>query len=99
MSEPKAHRVRGALELRAWRLKTYPLITQAEMGARIGVDLPRYNAYENGRARPGLDCAVKIEHETGGRVQIESWTIDVPEREWDAKAKELSVAQEIAKAS
>lgn len=99
MADQKAHRVRGALDLRAWRLDQKPLITQAEMGSRIGVDLPRYNAFENGRARPGLDCAVKIEHETGGRVQIESWTVEVPEREWASKSKALLEAQEIAKAS
>ena len=79
----KAWRLEGALLLRRWRADA--ALTQSETSARIGVDLPRYNAFENGRARPGLDHAVKIAEVTDGKVPVESWTIAVTEREW-AKA-------------
>lgn len=96
MAEAK-HRLRGALKLREWRLTAAQRITQADMGARIGVDLPRYNAYENGRARPGLDHAVGIKNITG--IEVDAWTEEVPVREWERESRRLDAMQEEAKAA
>jgi transcriptional regulator with XRE-family HTH domain len=96
MTEVK-HRLRGALVLRRWRLESSERITQAEMGARIGVDLPRYNAYENGRARPGLDHAVAIKNITG--VSVDLWTEEVSQREWERDSRQLDEMQGLAKAA
>lgn len=91
------HRLRGALAMRRWRLESLERITQATMGVKIGVDLPRYNAYENGRARPGLDHAVAIQALTG--VPVEAWTEVVSQREWDRESRDLDGLQEQAKAA
>ena len=70
MSE-KTHR-RGSRLLITWRGDR----SQQEAANLIGIDLARYNAFENERARPGLDWAVKIEDVTGGQVPVRSWTND-----------------------
>ncbi len=61
---------RGAKLLRDWRGKR----NQQEAADLIGIDLARYNAFENDRARPGLDWAVTIEKVTCGEVPARSWT-------------------------
>ena len=65
---------RGAQLLSSWREKIS--VTQQEAADRIGVDLARYNAFENDRARPGLDWAVKIEQISRGAVPVSSWSVD-----------------------
>jgi len=65
---------RGAQLLSSWREKIS--VTQQEAADRIGVDLARYNAFENERARPGLDWAVKIEQISKGAVPVSSWAVD-----------------------
>jgi DNA-binding XRE family transcriptional regulator len=65
---------RGAQLLRTWRTKQE--VNQQEAADRIGVDLARYNAFENERARPGLDWAVKIEQISKGAVPVSSWAVD-----------------------
>ncbi len=63
---------RGAKKLADWREKQG--LNQQQAADKIGIDLARYNAWENHRARPGLDWAVTIEQVTSGDVSIESWT-------------------------
>lgn len=60
---------RGAKLLVDWRGERL----QQEAADLIGIDLARYNAFENDRARPGLDWAVRIEDVTGGKVPVKSW--------------------------
>lgn len=63
---------RGAKKLVDWRKNSG--LNQQEAADKIGIDLARYNAWENNRARPGLDWAVAIERVTDGNVSVESWT-------------------------
>lgn len=93
MAEVK-HRLPGALKLREWRLTASSRTTQADMGARIGVDLPRYNAYENGRARPGVDHASAIEKITGIPVHLWATDAEVSVREWERESRRLDLLQE-----
>lgn len=60
---------RGPKLLSKWRGDR----SQQEAADLIGIDLARYNAFENERARPGLDWAVKIEDVTEGEVPAKSW--------------------------
>lgn len=62
---------RGPALLGSWREKEQ--LKQQEAADRIGIDLARYNAFENDRARPGLDWAVAIERATKGMVPVQSW--------------------------
>lgn len=39
----------------------------------VGIDLSRYNAFERGRERPGIDIATKIQDVTGGLVLATHW--------------------------
>lgn len=64
----KSHR-RGAQLLEKWRGDR----SQQEAADLIGIDLARYNAFENDRARPGLDWAVRIEEVTKGYVPAKTW--------------------------
>jgi DNA-binding XRE family transcriptional regulator len=63
---------RGAKLLSDWRENAE--LTQQAAADLIGIDLARYNAFENDRARPGLDWAVTIEDVTNGKVPAKSWT-------------------------
>jgi DNA-binding XRE family transcriptional regulator len=60
---------RGAKLLIKWRGER----SQQDAADLIGIDLARYNAFENDRARPGLDWAVTIETVTKGEVPARSW--------------------------
>ncbi len=64
--------LRGAKLLRDWREDLG--LNQQEASDRIGIDLARYNAWENERARPGLDWAIRVEETTKGDVPAKSWT-------------------------
>jgi hypothetical protein len=69
--EPK-YDVPGVALLARWRGKR----GQQEAADLIGIDLARYNAFEHGRGRPGLDWAVRIEQVTNGAVPADSWAKD-----------------------
>lgn len=68
----RTHHWRGEKLLYKWRGDR----SQQEAADVIGIDLARYNAFENGRARPGLDWAVRIEEATDGAVPAKSWASD-----------------------
>ena len=63
---------RGAKLLETWRGVRH----QQDVADLIGIDLARYNAWENDRARPGLDWAIRLEHVTKGAVPAKSWAAD-----------------------
>lgn len=65
---------RGAKLLIDWRGDRF----QQDVADLIGIDLARYNAFENGRARPGLDWAVRIEDVTDSKVPVEAWYTPPP---------------------
>lgn len=69
---------RGHKRLRDWRAAQK--LNQQEAADLIGIDLARYNAFENERARPGLDWAVKIEDVTRGDVAAKDWTVPASAR-------------------
>ena len=60
--------------LRSWRDKAQ--LTQQEAANLIGCAVNKYNAYEMGRERPGLDYAVAIERVSDGAVAPHHWTAD-----------------------
>lgn len=57
--------------LRRWRERAE--LSQQEAAVMVGIDLPRYNAFERGRERPGIDIATKIQNVTGGLVLATHW--------------------------
>ena len=63
---------RGAKLLETWRGTRL----QQDVADLIGIDLARYNAWEQNRARPGLDWAIKIETVTKGDVPAKTWADD-----------------------
>lgn len=72
MSDKKWAHLEGPGRLTKWRHGTK--LTQQQAADLIGTDLSSYNAIENGRERPGLDCAVRIDRVTKGKVLPAHWT-------------------------
>lgn len=70
-AEPK-YNSPGIALLKKWRGD----MKQQEAADIIGIDLARYNAFEHGRARPGLDWAFRIEEATKRAVPADSWAKD-----------------------
>lgn len=68
-SKPKTPPLSGPNLLKKWRGKR----TQASACALVGLDPATYNAFEMGRARPGLKRAARIESGTDGAVPIGAW--------------------------
>lgn len=56
----------------AWRSKID--LSQQEAANKIGCDLAQYNAFETGRARPGIDWAVEIAKATSQAVRPDHWS-------------------------
>lgn len=71
VAEKRWSELPGPDRLRAWRERAD--LTQQEVADMIKSDLASYNAFENGRERPGLDLAVAISHVTGGYVDAAHW--------------------------
>ena len=71
MSDKKWDHVPGPERLKKWR--DSEKLTQQKAADMIGIDLASYNAFENGRERPGLDIAVRIDDTTKGRVLPKHW--------------------------
>jgi DNA-binding XRE family transcriptional regulator len=71
MSDKKWGHLPGPDLLFVWRNGTG--LTQQEAADLIETDLASYNAIENGRERPGLDFAVRIERATKGKVKPAHW--------------------------
>lgn len=78
MSDKKWAHLPGPSRLEKWRGDAE--LTQQQAADLIGLDLASYNAFENGRERPGLDYAVAIERVTKGRVEPKHWA-DAEKRE------------------
>jgi transcriptional regulator with XRE-family HTH domain len=72
MSDKAWAHVKGPKRLRTWREGAK--MTQQAVADAIGIDLAKYNSFENGRQRPGLDHAVAIQFVTGAEVKPEHWT-------------------------
>lgn len=72
MSDKKWEHLPGPERLGKWRASEK--LTQQQAADLITIDLASYNAFENGRERPGLDIAVRIENATKGRVEPKHWT-------------------------
>lgn len=72
MSAKKWAHVPGPALLRRWRTKAN--LNQQEAADLIEVAMAKYNAFENGRSRPGLEHAVRIAKVTKGVVAEWSWT-------------------------
>lgn len=63
---------RGARSLRDWR--EAKKLTQRDLCKLLGdIDVARLSSFENGRQRPGLPMAVKIQEVTRGVVKAVSW--------------------------
>jgi transcriptional regulator with XRE-family HTH domain len=65
-------KLKGGSLLVKWRGERH----QQDVADLIGIDLARYNAFENGRARPGIDWAFRIEEASRGAVPADSWAIE-----------------------
>jgi hypothetical protein len=52
--------------------------TVAEFARRVGADRQRIYRCAKGERRPGLDLAIAIERESGGKVPISSWSGEKP---------------------
>ena len=76
-SASKWDHLEGPARLLDWRSRSKTKdggkLTQQEAANLIGCDLAQYNAFENGRERPGLDWAVAIERVTHGKVKPLHW--------------------------
>jgi len=72
MRDPKWHHLLAPPRLRRWRTQVANLI-QVQAAQAIGIDLPKYNAFECARSRPGLDIAWQIERVTSGYVKATDW--------------------------
>ena len=81
MSDKKWAHLAGPDLLGKWRMASK--LTQQEAADLIEIDLASYNAFENGRERPGLEYAVKIERITKGKVEPSHW---VEEKQSRARA-------------
>lgn len=71
MSDKKWAHLPGPDLLSKWRSREK--LTQQQAADLIGIDLSTYNAFENGRERPGLDYAVRIDEATKGKVEPHHW--------------------------
>ena len=71
MAEKKYAHLPGPTRLEKWR--DGEELTQQQAADLMGFDLASYNAFENGRERPGLEYAVSIERVTKGRVEPRHW--------------------------
>lgn len=71
MADKKYAHLPGPTRLEKWRDNKE--ITQQQAADLMGFDLASYNAFENGRERPGLEYAVSIERVTKGRVEPKHW--------------------------
>lgn len=72
MAEKKWAHVPGPGRLQKWRADAE--LTQQQAASMFDIDLAKYNAYENGRERPGLDAALRIERITKGKVEVGHWS-------------------------
>jgi len=67
MADKKYAHLPGPTRLEKWRESVK--LTQQQAADLMGFDLASFNAFENGRERPGLEYAVSIERVTKGRVE------------------------------
>ena len=75
----------GSRLLSQWRANAGITQREAIGPSMLDLDHGRYSAFEGGRARPGLETAVRIERITG--VPVESWLQPDPEAEHVAEAQ------------
>lgn len=56
-------------------------IGDADFATRIGKDRTSINRWKNGKGKPTIDDAARIETETNGEVPMQSWAAVTPESE------------------
>jgi len=68
----------GTAKLKTWRLsqksESGAALSQMEAAVKCGIDQARYNRYERGSERPGIDVANRMAKATEGAVKPEDWS-------------------------
>lgn len=62
-------------------LKAEPKLSHAAFGQKIGVSQATVTRYANGKRKPSLAMALKIEEVTRRKVKVSDWLSDAAERE------------------